>query len=250
MTTNGWVAGGFNSITPLCNGVATNNTIGARSWTALAYQFFQCPAGSVISALSGIFATFSATSVVYSMQLQCSAVTATAPPPSPPSTPSQCTSYTNNTDSWRDISLSPAFVGANCDAVAPGGGGWVRFVFTDTAGNVRGFLPEVPPTGGVSACGTNFPGWLNGNHPSVRDGIVSRTVCFSTSSTSNCGASGTAFVTNCGGFFVYQLPTPPSCAVANAAYGYCTTSAPPANPGSLTPFCPSRCAPFECIHLG
>ena len=55
-------------------------------------------------------------------------------------------------------------------------------------------------------CGTLFPGWLNGAHPTVAEGVVTREVCFS-SSYSCCARfeSITIRVKNCGAYFVYEL---------------------------------------------
>ena len=59
-------------------------------------------------------------------------------------------------------------------------------------------------------CGTDAPGWMNGGHPSVAERVVSRSVCFR--STSNCCKwSIVISVRNCGGFYVYWLQRPPHC---------------------------------------
>nr|XP_058951787.1 fibrillin-1-like [Pocillopora verrucosa] len=49
--------------------------------------------------------------------------------------------------------------------------GWYRFL------NISGItMPTTCPP--PDTCGTTFPGWLSGDHPTVEDGEVSRTVCF------------------------------------------------------------------------
>ncbi|XP_067037309.1 protein sidekick-2-like isoform X2 [Acropora muricata] len=53
-------------------------------------------------------------------------------------------------------------------------------------------------------CGTRYPGWLSGGHPSVSDGAVLRKVCF-TEYTDCCYFSGFISVRNCSGFYVYKL---------------------------------------------
>ncbi|XP_020628524.1 pancreatic secretory granule membrane major glycoprotein GP2-like isoform X2 [Orbicella faveolata] len=68
-----------------------------------------------------------------------------------------------------------------------------------------------PPT---YRCNTNAPGWLNGGHPLVADGKVTRQVCFHWSS--NCCHSSTNIdVRNCGSFYVYHFRGTPGCS------GYC-----------------------------
>ena len=53
-------------------------------------------------------------------------------------------------------------------------------------------------------CGTLASGWLNGNHPNVSEGIVTRTVCFHWSSRC-CAVPTNIDVKNCGGYYVYNL---------------------------------------------
>ena len=80
---------------------------------------------------------------------------------------------------------------------------WYRF---------RGASGNGMPTSCVSThrCGTHAPGWLDGNHPTVAQGIVSAKVCFHWSN--NCCRWSTYIrVRNCDGFFVYELKKPPVC---------------------------------------
>lgn len=67
-------------------------------------------------------------------------------------------------------------------------------------------------------CGTIVPGWLEGKDPSVKDGIVSRKVCFH-QNRNCCYASVAAKVRNCGGFFVYKLPSAPYCQIRYCGNG-------------------------------
>ncbi|XP_072894953.1 von Willebrand factor D and EGF domain-containing protein-like [Hemitrygon akajei] len=87
--------------------------------------------------------------------------------------------------------------------------GWYRF---NSSGGWK--IPEtVVPQGG---CSGETPGWLNGSHPNVGEGEVTRTVCF-TWDKNICYQRREIRVKNCSGYFVYWLcPTPPSYAV------YCT----------------------------
>ena len=75
--------------------------------------------------------------------------------------------------------------------------GWYRFV---------GASGTKMPTTRVPAyrCGTDWPGWLDGAHPTVEDGEVLRTVCFSDRS-SGCKVSKEISVKSCGSYFIYKL---------------------------------------------
>ncbi|XP_027041698.1 uncharacterized protein LOC113669819 [Pocillopora damicornis] len=65
------------------------------------------------------------------------------------------------------------------------------------------------------ACGTQASGWLRGSHPSMEEGVVQRTVCFSWSSTC-CFAEVKVQVRNCYGYLVYKLQ--PTSFVVKARY--------------------------------
>ncbi|XP_059816880.1 pancreatic secretory granule membrane major glycoprotein GP2-like [Hypanus sabinus] len=67
-------------------------------------------------------------------------------------------------------------------------------------------------------CSGKKPGWLNGPHPNVGEGEVTRTVCFSKDE-KPCEKNQEIRVKNCSGYFVYRLwPTPGNDAV------YCTAN--------------------------
>ena len=59
-------------------------------------------------------------------------------------------------------------------------------------------------------CGTTHPGWLNGTHPTIADGVVTRTVCFS-ERTRCCLWRNKIKVKNCSSYYVYELHWPGSC---------------------------------------
>lgn len=87
-----------------------------------------------------------------------------------------------------DISLGPA---------------WFRFL---------GDAGTKMPTSCVphSRCGTRATGWLNGVHPTVAEGTVTRPVCFSWSGNC-CKWAINIRVRNCGVYFVYYISgTPPA----------------------------------------
>lgn len=71
-------------------------------------------------------------------------------------------------------------------------------------------------------CGTHAPGWLNGQHPTVAQGVVTRDVCYHWVGNC-CRWKNSIRVRNCGVFFVYELQKPPGCSMrycgGNAAAG-------------------------------
>ena len=80
--------------------------------------------------------------------------------------------------------------------------GWYRF-----QGNAGTKMPTscVAP----NKCSTHATGWLNGAHPSVEEGKVTKKVCFSWASNC-CTWSINIEVINCGDFFLYHFRgTPP-----------------------------------------
>lgn len=86
--------------------------------------------------------------------------------------------------------------------------GWYRF--TEKSGTQ---MPEqcVP----IKRCGTLATGWLNGEHPSVDELVVTREVCYHWEGDC-CKWKNNIQVRNCGDFYVYELgPTP------NCKYRYC-----------------------------
>ena len=59
-------------------------------------------------------------------------------------------------------------------------------------------------------CGTIVTGWLNGKHPTVREGVVSRQVCFHFRDDC-CFHTRNIRIRNCGGFYVYELKAALGC---------------------------------------
>ena len=59
-------------------------------------------------------------------------------------------------------------------------------------------------------CGTHAPGWMQGAHPTVAEGQVTRKVCYNWLK-SCCHWSNHIKVRNCGRFYVYQLTKTPLC---------------------------------------
>ncbi|XP_078351512.1 polycystin family receptor for egg jelly-like [Oculina patagonica] len=100
---------------------------------------------------------------------------------------------------------------------------WYRFTGPGS------YLPESCPETQSDVCGTSYPGWLNGIHPTAAEGVVTRTVCFSQSG-GCCQYTTTIEVQNCGDFYVYKLVPSPTCNL-----GYCATDVVPGIPAECTP---------------
>ena len=54
------------------------------------------------------------------------------------------------------------------------------------------------------SCGTRSPGWLNGTHPTVAEGVVTRTVCYK-DYRGCCWDSNIIKVKSCSSYYVYEL---------------------------------------------
>lgn len=87
--------------------------------------------------------------------------------------------------------------------------GWYRFTIGKRMSTSCGYSSGY--------CDASYAGWLTGSHPSVNDGVVSRTVYFGNSGSSCHQGSTTIKVRNCGSFYVYKLKGTPS-----SSYRYCT----------------------------
>ena len=110
---------------------------------------------------------------------------------------SDCQNYGSLNSYTRKITYSGT---GYCDSGI--GPGWFRF-----EGSAGTRMPtSCPPT---ARCGTAATGWLNGGHPTVADGQVSRTVCFHWYNC--CRWSTNIKVRNCGSYYVYYLSGTPNC---------------------------------------
>ena len=120
---------------------------------------------------------------------------------------SECQNYQSLNSADRKVShvmvSSP-----QCDTGL--GPGWFRF---QGAAGTRMPTACTP----IDRCGTHGTGWLNGGHPTVADGNVTRQACFYF--VSNCCVLSTYIqVRNCGSFYVYYFVSVPGC-----YYRYCST---------------------------
>ena len=119
-----------------------------------------------------------------------------------------CYQYKNLSDANRKVSYNAPPDSGLCDRSFSEE--WYRFV---------GDAGTKMPTTRVPAfrCGTDWSGWLDGAHPTVEDGEILRTVCFSDRST-GCKFSQVTIVKNCGSYFIYKLRP-----VINCNSRYCGT---------------------------
>ena len=117
----------------------------------------------------------------------------------------ECQTYQTLTSSKRKATWATTSV--ECDSSKSG---WYRF----TEGAGRKMPTACVP---INRCNTRATGWLNGNHPTVADGQVTRQVCFHWSSDC-CLWSTNIQVRNCGEYFVYLLSGTPGCSLR-----YCGT---------------------------
>ncbi|CAH3189664.1 unnamed protein product, partial [Porites evermanni] len=113
---------------------------------------------------------------------------------------SECQNYASLTRVNRKITYTSYY--SHCDSGI--GPGWFRF-----EGSAGTRMPtSCPPT---YRCGTHVTGWLNGGHPTVADGQVTRMVCFHYRGNC-CYWSTNIKVRNCGSYYVYYLNgTPYGC---------------------------------------
>ncbi|KAI8515752.1 Mucin-4 [Branchiostoma belcheri] len=119
-----------------------------------------------------------------------------------------CDNYTRLNESWRNIGQVNDGEQNKCDSGFETK--WYRFM------EPAGFsMPEEAPPS-KNRCGTDWPMWMDGQHPNITEGTVIRTVCAyrGNESYNRCRYSQDIEVRACrAGFFVYKLRRPP--------YDYC-----------------------------
>lgn len=107
---------------------------------------------------------------------------------------SECVNYTVLTAHDRSSNYHNYHV-MKCDVNIPKG--WYRFTGQSGTSIATSCVEKYH-------CGTQYPGWLHGNHPSVVEGRVTQTVCFRNDD-SCCKWSVDVNVRNCSGFYVYEI---------------------------------------------
>ncbi|CAH1268824.1 OIT3 [Branchiostoma lanceolatum] len=122
-----------------------------------------------------------------------------------------CSDYIVLNETSRNVQQVNDGSAKNCDREF--NGEWYRFM--GPAGNV---MPtEAPPN--WNRCGADAPMWMNGQHPTLADGEVSRQACAYWGGVT-CRWQTTIQVRACSaGYFVYKLPAAPVCSLV-----YCGAS--------------------------
>ncbi|XP_048476450.1 uncharacterized protein LOC125487896 [Rhincodon typus] len=120
-----------------------------------------------------------------------------------------CVNYTTLNQSWRSIDCTETECSGQlmCDNVLSAG--WYKF---QSSGGWR--IPDTVVTG--RQCSTRATGWLQGSHPTVEQGEVTRKACFNLDG-NRCHWNREIKIKNCSNYFVYWLQPTPNCDAA-----YCT----------------------------
>ena len=106
--------------------------------------------------------------------------------------PSECQNYQSLSSADRKVTYSG---GSQSDSELSLR--WYRF---EGAAGAR-MASTCPP---ISRCNTEYPGWLNGTHPTVAEGGVHIGVCYH-SPKGCCWLTTSVKVRNCGSYYVYVL---------------------------------------------
>lgn len=122
---------------------------------------------------------------------------------------SECQNYQSLNESDRNVKYSRTY-GLKCDEKI--GPGWFRF---EGAAGTRIATSCTP----AWRCNTDATGWMTSGHPTVAEGVVSRTVCFRWDYC--CYWSTTIRVRNCGSYYIYFLDGTDG--VKNCSMRYCGT---------------------------
>lgn len=122
-----------------------------------------------------------------------------------------CYSYTALDDPWRATDNHNSY---NCDA-SVNWDGWYRLF-------IAGQDAQMPETCvNQFSCGTVAPLWLNGQHPRVEDGVVTRHVCGHWNNDCCNFEFNPMKVKACpGNYYVYEFMNPVFCSVAYCAGKY------------------------------
>uniref|UniRef100_A0A8C1LPU0 ZP domain-containing protein n=1 Tax=Cyprinus carpio TaxID=7962 RepID=A0A8C1LPU0_CYPCA len=131
-------------------------------------------------------------------------ITTTAPPVDP------CYNYNVLDDPWRATNNQHSSQ-IMCDTWVSWSGWYRLFIQSQSV--------QMPDTCvDENSCGTNAPLWLNGGHPTVEDGVVTRDVCGHWDNDCCHFQSNPIKVKACpGDYYVYELVSPTTCSLAYCA---------------------------------
>ncbi|KAL7845279.1 hypothetical protein AOLI_G00234710 [Acnodon oligacanthus] len=128
-----------------------------------------------------------------------------------------CNNYTSLDESWRATNKTGGF---HCDS-SFNWNGWYRLLY-------NGMSVRMPDSCvNIYRCGTDITLWLNGSHPQIEDGIVTRGVCGNSGSDCCQYASTPIRVKACpGNYYVYEIVRPSFCNTSYCADVTTITSIP------------------------
>ncbi|XP_049329888.1 alpha-tectorin-like isoform X9 [Astyanax mexicanus] len=122
-----------------------------------------------------------------------------------------CDNYSILDEPWRATNSPNYWWGVHCDQYTSWNG-WYRLLHQGNS--VR--MPDSCVS--ENMCGTHAPLWLNGPHPRLEDGVVSRQVCGSWNGACCFFNSSPIQVKACpGDYYVYEFVRPSSCSLAYCA---------------------------------
>ncbi|XP_073784574.1 scavenger receptor cysteine-rich domain-containing protein DMBT1 isoform X7 [Danio rerio] len=120
-----------------------------------------------------------------------------------------CYRYTVLDDAWRATTYNESII--NCDTAVKWFGWYRLFIYGQSVQMPDRCVDKY-------RCGTHAPLWLNGQHPKVGDGVVTREVCGHWLSDCCYYRSAPIRVKACpGGYYVYEFVEPPTCNLAYCA---------------------------------
>ncbi|XP_056333462.1 deleted in malignant brain tumors 1 protein-like [Danio aesculapii] len=120
-----------------------------------------------------------------------------------------CYRYTVLDDPWRATTYNG--LSLNCDTAVKWFGWYRLFIYGQSVQMPDRCVDKY-------RCGTHAPLWLNGQHPKVGDGVVTRNVCGHWSNNSCHFRSAPIRVKACpGDYYVYEFVEPPACNLAYCA---------------------------------
>ncbi|XP_036427498.1 uncharacterized protein LOC118808720 [Colossoma macropomum] len=156
------------------------------------------------------FVSPSGCSLAYCADVRVAAPTPTYQPLTISNSADPCYSYTVLDEPWRATNYSDT-VNAKCDQ-SVSWVGWYRLMY-------KGYSVRMPESCvNINMCGTHAPLWINGTHPQLQDGVVTRQICGNWDSDCCNFRSNPIRVKACpGNYYVYEFVKPSHCRLAYCA---------------------------------